>query len=245
MSSERTSSNKISSSIQTHKVSPSVTIGNMVQKYSGKVSRAPSVKNEIDEWTLNEFWENSDRQVARGSVQVGTWLNCNERIKREACRVINLRSERCVYGSASAWAEMCTWRSSKLVWGPRWRRCRCLSKSKGNEGEHVCPFENRESSFENRTPLPARWEAGSICSANPTQPRSLGSRNSQICPANAATGIPRLYANGRSGEDTWRHNGGWCFKIQFFPVRGSVRRNWLEFEKWERLRKKTKKNKCE
>lgn len=51
--------------------------------------------------------------------------------------------------------EMCTWRWARLVWGPRWRRSRCLSGTKGNEGEHVCApsrIENRESQAS-----PPRW----------------------------------------------------------------------------------------
>ena len=32
-----------------------------------------------------------------------------------------------------------------------------LAGRKGNEGEHVCPFENRESSFEDRRPRLPRW----------------------------------------------------------------------------------------
>lgn len=41
--------------------------------------------------------------------------------------------------------QLCTWRSARLVWGLRWRRSRCLTEPKGNEGEHMCPFKNREA----------------------------------------------------------------------------------------------------
>jgi len=58
----------------------------------------------------------------------------------------------CVRMSERVREQLCAWRSARLVWGPQWRRSRCLTESKGNEGEHMCPFKNRESCLASR-----RW----------------------------------------------------------------------------------------
>lgn len=84
----------------------------------------------------------------------------------------------------------------------------------------------RESRIELResraSPAHRAGGAGSICSANPTQPRSLASRNRRIRPANPAPGTrldPRpfvietreedapLVGEVGNGEDTFRSGG--------------------------------------
>lgn len=67
--------------------------------------------------------------------------------------------DECVHACVSAYVrpsermreELCTWRSARLVWGPRWRRSRCLTEPKGNEGEPYVPLrESRIASLASR-----------------------------------------------------------------------------------------------
>lgn len=109
-----------------------------------------------------------------------------EQSKRINCvdlRVPVRRVRACVRASKRASErmreELCIWRSARLVWGPRWRRSRCLTEPKGNEGEHVCPIENRESRV---SPPAGRWGALQLTFVRET--RSASWRVIQSTPRN-------------------------------------------------------------